>query len=246
VLDGLRALRNFRDPAKPVRISKIAYLAGFSQGGHAALWADRLRTNYAPELNIDGIASFAPATDLTKIFTDTMGGASTTIWLPPYLFAAYSDYYGLVMPANQMLQDAYASTVMTDARTLCIDQVETKTGRYGPTTNLPNVYQPSFIDNVKSGRFATAYPELANLIEENLAGEPTKTPILVMTGQKDTVILPNSQTALIQRLCQPGHGDVKLFSHPEATHYNILSLATDPMLDWLRGLSLGQKSGSQC
>lgn len=39
-------------------------LWGFSQGGHAVLWAGELAASYAPELALTGVVAFAPATDL--------------------------------------------------------------------------------------------------------------------------------------------------------------------------------------
>lgn len=43
---------------------------GHSQGGHAALWAATLAPQYAPELNLVGVAGAAPAAPLTGLVAD--------------------------------------------------------------------------------------------------------------------------------------------------------------------------------
>lgn len=40
---------------------------GHSQGGHAVLWTGMLAPDYAPELDLVGVAAFAPATDLCAL-----------------------------------------------------------------------------------------------------------------------------------------------------------------------------------
>lgn len=248
MLDAARALRNLRDPehfaTSPVGNRMI--MSGYSQGGHAALWADHLRASYAPDITIAGIVSFAPATDLVKIFGDVFG-SSTAIWLPPYLIAAYQDYYKTTTPAGVYLQEPYATTLDHDARSFCIDQLEVRTGRYGSPSNVSHVYQPAFIGSVKAGRLAIDYPELYGLLTKNLAGDwLVDAPVLTIAGDRDAVILPVAQTALTRRLCLAGAASVQLEMYPGITHYNAMSYGRKRALDWMAQVVRGETLNSDC
>ena len=59
VLDMVRAARKL-DPT----IGKNVVLAGHSQGGHAALWANSLAKKYTPDLKLRGTLAFAPASHI--------------------------------------------------------------------------------------------------------------------------------------------------------------------------------------
>ena len=59
VVDVVRATRQLDR-----RVGKRYVIAGHSQGGHAALWAAGLASKWAPELQLRGVAAFAPASHL--------------------------------------------------------------------------------------------------------------------------------------------------------------------------------------
>lgn len=58
-LDGLRALRQVDD----AHASNRVMLWGHSQGGHATLWAAQIAADYAPDLDVVGVAALSSATD---------------------------------------------------------------------------------------------------------------------------------------------------------------------------------------
>jgi len=59
VLDIVRAARKLDR-----HLSNRVFIAGHSQGGHAALWAAALAKSWTPELKVAGTAAFAPASHL--------------------------------------------------------------------------------------------------------------------------------------------------------------------------------------
>jgi hypothetical protein len=73
-------------------------LLGFSQGGHAVLWANQLAPSYAPELDLVGVAALAPPTYLAELFTDDYDELSGRIltglvlesWSDPAVFGIRS------------------------------------------------------------------------------------------------------------------------------------------------------------
>ena len=48
-------------------------LWGYSQGGHAALFAASIASAYAPELKLVGVAAAAPPTNLVTLLSETIG-----------------------------------------------------------------------------------------------------------------------------------------------------------------------------
>jgi acetyl esterase/lipase len=247
MLDLARALRRVEDVRLPRNlVGDNVFMAGYSQGGHAALWADRIQADYAPEVKIRGIIGFAPATDPIKMFNDTGSGTAST-WIPPYIYAAYRDYYGLATPANTFFKDPIAANVSSDARKFCIDQVETKTGHFGTPATIGNIYQPEFLESLRNRTFKSKYPEWAGLLEQNLAGEHfTATPKLFIAGQKDFVITPSAQVELMQRVCKSSQSVAQLDLHPEVTHYTAMAVGRSRMDGWISQNLNGQRLPSNC
>lgn len=75
---------------------------GESQGGQAALFTGQLAAEYAPELDLVGVAAAAPATDLNALFRRSVGTTFTNIDAP--VFIAWGGADPLVLPA---IQDAF-------------------------------------------------------------------------------------------------------------------------------------------
>ncbi len=59
VLDSIRAAHQVNGP----HLSDQSVIWGHSQGGHAALWSGQIAPQYAPELQIKGVAAISPASD---------------------------------------------------------------------------------------------------------------------------------------------------------------------------------------
>ena len=66
ILDSIRAVQAMSEAHAGSRTA----LFGFSQGGHAVLWANQIAPSYAPELDLVGVAALAPPTYLGELFTD--------------------------------------------------------------------------------------------------------------------------------------------------------------------------------
>lgn len=250
LLDLIRSTKKFKDADRGIvsPIGKSIFAAGFSQGGHAALFADQIRRSYAPDVTLTGVIGVAAATDLIKTFTDTMNGART-IWLPIYLFAAYADYYNLAMPPQTLLKDPFAATAISDAKRYCIDEAEqAATGRWGnPSTNQPLVYQDGVIASLKSRTFLSAYPEIAGLLQANRAGDyPSETPLLLITGDKDVTVFPSSQRELVSRWCQSSSAVAQLVEIPALTHYNVIPGARSKIIEWMINLSSNGAPPNEC
>lgn len=247
MLDMVRALKSFKDQRftrSPAGDS--VFFAGYSQGGHAALWADQLASSYAPDVRVEGVIGFAAATDLMKTFYDTGAGTRTT-WIPPYLYAGYDDYYDLKLPAGSLFKEPFAANIGSDARAYCIDQVETITGYYGTPATIANYYQPEFLEALRAKTLPQKFPELATLLAKNRAGTAaTSAPKLILGGKKDNVITESAQIELIKLLCSYNTANVQAEIYPEGTHYTTMSLGWPRVLIWLDQVQSNKLPASQC
>ena len=108
VIDSVRAARTFPG------MNNHRYAAwGHSQGGQAALFTGMISKDYAPELELLGVAAAAPATDLATLMTDdlnTTGGRNLTAmtvwsWSRVYNAAADSVVAPTVMPIVDRLAE---------------------------------------------------------------------------------------------------------------------------------------------
>ncbi|NLF05707.1 MAG: hypothetical protein GX593_12000, partial [Actinomycetales bacterium] len=88
VLDATRAARELEG----LELSGQTVVWGHSQGGHGALWTGMLAPEYAPELDLLGVAAFAPAADLYPLAQGvraTTGGKLVSA----YIAASWTRYY---------------------------------------------------------------------------------------------------------------------------------------------------------
>jgi pimeloyl-ACP methyl ester carboxylesterase len=249
MLDMVRALKKFKDGTrfKSSPAGEDVFLAGYSQGGHAALWADQIAPQYAPEVKVKGVVGYVAATDITRMWVDTASGAASN-WIPPWVYASYDDYYDLRLPASELFKEPFATNVSQDARRVCIDEAGgIQNGHYGLRGNLGLVYQQPLIDSLKNGTFSTKYPELANHFNQNLAGKVyTPTPKLIIGGDKDLVIFPAAQTDLMRRLCSDSRARAQLMMGPGVTHYTAMAYGRARTIEWMKQISAGQQVTSDC
>ncbi len=248
MLDAAIALHDFRDDTRPglATVAEPTFFAGYSQGAHAALWAEQLGATYAPGIHIAGIIGFAAATDVVRSVADIAKG-STTIWLPSYVYAAYSDYYGDLEPANTIFKEPFASTVAQDARHFCIDQLELRTGHYGPPSNAGSVYTPEFLQAAKDGTLAVSFPRLYAHLYANLAGSSSDhTPVLLVAGDKDVVILPAAQAELARRICASPLANLELQQSAAGTHYTAMAEGHKTVITWMQTIVNGGTRANNC
>lgn len=239
VLDAARAAFKVGETQGQLDPNQL-FLAGYSQGGQAAGWADRLAPAYAPELKIRGLVAFAPVSSLSSSLADITRG-STLSWFGPYVLVSFGDYYHQNYPLSSILLSKWIPTLKNDVLGHCINSVK----YWGP--HPEDVYTPAFLNALKTNTLDTSYPDLASEMAKN---DPwtatTATPKLINQGAKDNVILPDQQTRALPQLCAAGTGPVQLSSYPNASHYTVMVQSFRDVLTWLNKVSTGQSLPTSC
>ena len=235
VLDAIRAARSFLDGSDyHAQPASGAFLAGYSQGGHAAFAAADLREEYAPDVEIAGIIGYGPSTNVENLFREWTVAA-------PLVIYAYSRHYGedRFDPAR-MLADQWLDSLSHDVMTQCIGGIQ----RYYPTEPGP-LYRPEFTEALLGGRLADEYPDIAQIMEENNVGlSGHGIPALILAGTDDVVVIPESQTAFVTALCEQGSAvRYRIF---DGVRHDTRQIGFGEAVEWMRARLDGGAPPSDC
>lgn len=227
VLDSVRAAQALPDASAGDRV----VLWGHSQGGQASLFAANMAQEYAPELQVQGVAVAAPATNLAKLFSDDLGttGGNNLSALALWAWSKVKDapYEGIVHPESLAAIDTIANE--------CISLLPEPAKRKA--------------DKVLSAGFLLS-PDLSatepwrSLIRDNSAGLlPPKLPTYIAQGDADVIVQPTVTRGYAARLCHAGsavtfdsitgvgHGGIGMKSAPTAVAWMADRFAGNPAPD---------------
>jgi alpha-beta hydrolase superfamily lysophospholipase len=226
ILDSVRA-------ARWVAGASARYVVwGHSQGGHAALWAGQLATQYAPDLSLLGVAAAAPATELAQLFEDdqdTPGGKAFSA----LALLSWSKVYGLdlstviapkAMGGTRLIGDA----CMTDPLGLMVDGIGLHM--------LPSEFLRADPTRISPWR---------DIIARNTPSSVVRgVPVLLAQGTADTVISPAVTRDFAARLCRDGT-PVRLVEM-NADHLGIAVSSASRIVDWITARFAGNRAEREC
>jgi len=238
MLDSVRALKHLSETRGRLN-GKQVFLGGYSQGGQAAFWADKLAAQYAPDITPKGVVGFGPVMSVKQTLVDVIHGANIN-WFGPYVNYSYRDYYGDDL--GQVLLPKWSTNLARDVNAHCID------------TDIPfwghspaGVYTPDFLSAATSGTLASAFPALNADLDRNEVGPLSTTSAkLLNQGAQDNVVLPAQAQAAAPVLCQSSKGPVVLKIYPSANHYNTMVHSFRDTIAWMHTLITGGSVSSTC
>jgi acetyl esterase/lipase len=240
LLDAMRAAYRFWDREQDLETlaqpAQIAFMMGYSSGGHAIFAAKDRAQDYAPELPIAGVIGFGPVTNPELLLQeDPVFG--------PYLVYAYRDFYGedVIDPADVYMAHL-ASEFEDDVLSLCVDEIFTYYSH-----SARRMYLPGFREVLYNDRLDSAFPEFAERLAENTAGLAggAEIPVLILQGTADTVITPPSQRRFVDQLCALGN-PVTLFEYEAVSHGQTRWTSFENALAWMGDAVEGKAPRSDC
>ncbi|WP_315097078.1 lipase family protein [uncultured Cellulomonas sp.] len=187
VLDAVRAARQLTD----VELADRTVVWGHSQGGHAALWAGMLAPSYAPEVELDGVAALAPASNLPAL-VDVVGTVGVGPLFASYVADAYTAEYAdlrfdqVVRPGARIIVQETAQRCLAEPGVLV--SALTSVALDKPIWNgdpSSGVFLDRLLENAPSGRIDA--------------------PLLVAQGADDTLVTPAGQQAYVDDRCAAGY-----------------------------------------
>ncbi len=231
MLDAARAVTAFyKDAADLARPMGKVFVAGYSQGGHAAFSAVDLWKLYAPEVPLAGVIGFGATTDVEALLREGPAYA-------PLIFYAYSVMYGYgEVDPNLYLQTHFAQTLEHDVTSMCIDQFQ---AYY--SYDEAKVYARSFAVSLFRHELWRSHPSLFRRLNENRAGLGGHgVPSLVVQGASDFIVTSATQRAFVDELRIRG-SVVSYANLPGVTHKEVRQAGFKMSLDWIRLVARGDE-----
>ncbi|MCZ7529808.1 MAG: lipase family protein [Acidimicrobiia bacterium] len=200
--------RNMLDIARAARqlpgvdAANQVVLRGFSEGGHAALFAGEQARSYAPELDVVGVVAAAPAVELLQLLK-TSARTPSAIGYAGYAAWGYSHAYDLSL-ADVLTPEAI------DALTKTADCMG----------DPPERSIWDFTADEALIRNPWELPDWQQRIDQNTPGTRPSIPVWIFAGGKDLVVPVKAINGYVGRACEQGT-HVTLFVHPSGGHEGI-------------------------
>ncbi|MGM1060204.1 lipase family protein [Saccharothrix sp. Mg75] len=216
VVDAVRAARRL-DP----RVGRTWFVAGFSQGGHAALFTGLMATGYAPELDFRGTLALAPPVHLPLLvdLVTTDGTRPLSVLLPFLLAgvrASHPDFDArpLLTAAGGRLLDVAASASLVDM----FRAVARLTNDDGGTTGLPA--RPGVDPVLRACRVPVSRMDR---------------PVYLTAGTADEVVPLEVVERFAADLARAGTV-LRFDRHAGAAHADVLAAGHDDLVAWTDAL----------
>ena len=229
VIDSVRAARQIPG----VGGSNTYALWGYSQGGHAVLFAADEAAAYAPELRLAGAAAVAPPTDLARLLKATISTIEGRV-LASMTVASWSRKYGAPLGA---LIDARVKRVVDQVNSYCIDDLGEKLDVLAAQKPL----REKFLNFDPSSR----QPWSRMLMENSKFTMTADVPLYIAQGASDQLVRPEVTLQFVRSACRQGV-PVRYSSLRGKGHGSSIAAATPGAIGWLVGRLKGRPAQSNC
>ena len=229
VLDSVRALQQMPEAEAAPHYA----IWGYSQGGHAALFAAGLAKSHAPELRLAGVAAIAPPTDLTQTLDDDINSVAGRI-LAAMALRSWHRALGLSLK-DLLTPDAQAIVDLIDKH--CVDDISSQLKAYGDEQKLGRKFLKADPSDV---------PPWQRAMTENSAGTHTLTiPVFIAQGSHDEIVEPAVTKAFVGKLCGAG-GRVYYVELPGADHAMSAEKGAHQAVSWMASAFAGSPAAHGC
>lgn len=190
-------------------------IMGYSQGGHAAMWAAELAEEWAPELELVGTFAGAPPTEIDLIVGARITGAAAAFEL--LLVNGFVQHYGDELDPADLLSPA-GLRYLPFADELCVGELSDELTGFGSDAYLADP-DPAW---------------MARAAENNAGTRAATSPLLIIHSSADELVPPVLSEIATQRLC--GLGQVVERRTPDLGGHGPAAVAAyADALTWIQG-----------
>jgi acetyl esterase/lipase len=233
VLDALRAAAAALAERDAALAPEHAFVAGFSQGGHAAFATADRAALHAPDVPLRGVLGFGPSGEIDVVLR-------AFPYVAPWILVAYDEVYPGRIDPPTLIAEPFAAGLAADVERLCIAGVQS----YYPGTP-EGVLAPDLAASLRADTVAETHPALAALIAENATGiVPHGLPVIVLQGVDDPIAPFPDQTRFVRGLCEMGI-PVR-YPYYLGTRHETRYIGFEEALAWMRSLADGHAPPDDC
>lgn len=208
-------------------------LWGYSQGGHAALFAAQFASQYAPELSLKGVAVIAPPTDLATLLRLNIGTVAGRI-LAAFTLSSWHGKYGAPLDP---LVDRKAEALVHQVGESCVDDLGGQLDALSAQKGLEKDFlkaDPGYV-----------IPWSSLLAQNSLLGFNARVPALVIQGAADDLVRPSVTTQFVQAACQNG-AKLQYVTLKGKGHSGAMEAGYKLATNWIAARFAGQPARSNC
>ena len=229
------------DPAKTI-------LWGGSEGGYAALWADRYGSGYAPEFTVVATLAMVPPTDVTALALAGLTTPGPTSVAVAGAWATHQVWYRMEAGLDTVLTDSdpryIATNLPLEMAASCSDFPSVD-----GVSALSEVFQPDVLAAAATGDLSSLGTWGCSLALSDLHATAiprgSDAPVLLEISGADDLVLPDPVRDSIPVLCDQGyhieHIECEGASHVEGAVWTIPYQAR-----WIDARLAGEALASDC
>jgi len=228
-LDSVRAARRMSE----LTLDQRVVVWGYSQGGHAALWAGIVGPRYAPDLEILGVAAIAPAANIKNILAMNVAVDKR---FGPYLALSYSRFYPHIT-----FEQALRPEALDAARQI---------------VNLCDFLPPEDPKRIEALAATFDGPALATSsnkalqarLEQNTPDGLIKAPVVIAQGLSDMVVPSPATDAYVEERCSAGQR-LEYWTFAGRDHFTIVQPGTpleELLIRWTMARFANEPQASGC
>jgi len=227
VVNAVRAARQIPE----ARASSRYVTWGHSQGGHSSVWTGHLGRDYAPELDLLGVAAAAPALNLPEIASAQWDTAVGWV-IGSDLIESWPTYYQN-LPVDPILTEQGQDASQRLAAE-CINEsglealVREKLGQQFFSSNPTN---------------NTAWARALN--EQTPPPLPASIPMFMAQGTADEVVLPWPNAIIQEKWCAAG-SDITVLWMGDINHQDAALTAGPAAVDWIADRFANRPTSRSC
>ena len=216
---------------------------GASEGGFAALWADRYQQGYAPEFRTIATIAAVPPTDikgLARYGATTLGPTAAGF---AGVLVGMNDWYR-ADDLGGVLQPGPAAALPTEVTASCSDFPTLEA-----ITSLDALFTPAAILAGSTGDWSALPDWGCRMTESSLLGSPIPrghdAPVFIVTAEDDNLVVAEPTRSDIPRLCDEGY-DITYMECAGAGHVDGAINSLPEQWAWLQDRLAGQPVTGAC
>lgn len=235
-LDAARAAQKYLSANESVSATSDVYLWGHSQGAQAVEYTMTMQPFYAPEFTLKAAAAVSPPSDLPESARANFAGPAPTYNLGQAIAYTWSDYYDRNQISRSLLPPWDASA-LTQLKNYCNSSYNDPIKN---VTDPAQVFTPSFLAAVTMNQKNDPWSCWLHYNNPATMTLPVNTsvPILYVTGDKDTTVIPAANDPVMASWCQKG-AQVQYLQCAGADHVHTITDSVDDVFNFFDARKAG-------